>query len=58
MCKSSVCVPNSNLRLVLLYCLKEAHGNGGYNSTASREDVDQAGVTGFTSYLRVAEEIT
>lgn len=48
-----VCVHNNSN-------LKEAQRNGGYVSTASREEVDPAGVVGggFTSFLRTAEEIT
>jgi len=56
MCNSSISVWTEDL--CCHFCLKEAQRNRGIISTASTEEVDQAGVMGFTSYLCAAEEIT
>lgn len=57
MCNCSFYI-HDKVRTWCHFCLKEAKRNWGIIRTASREEVDHAGVAGFTNYLRTAEEIT
>lgn len=49
---------HSTQNLCCNFCFKDAQRKGEIISLATTEEVDQAGVMGFTSYLRTAEEIT